>query len=564
MDRVDPDRRFTDHYSQPAAGFGLIYFPRPLVFTVLDLNHILLFVAAVSPLVLLAQTRYGTSPSDWRTWNRGGLNRGWRLAALAVLVVTGLAWVVKPDGAGFIGGGAWVVLILLPLVGLRRTAELVAQQRYASAWRLARVLRCLHPGDGLLEQSILLHGLDFAQRGDFAGALALLEPLRNNQTNVGRQAIAQSFRLQGDWSGLLRWLRELPPEIMQIDPGLQPIYLRALGETGARDDLLLAFAATAKNRSAVMLEMRLYDFSLLAALAFSGRLPALSRHLETALPQLSGDTKEFWLGIGQVAAGDTKAGRTRLEKLRATASDAMVRADATRRLERLEEIVARPLAPNVTALLQRVEQNHRPSTRLFASETTRPTRVVLVLIVLNLAMFAAEYALGGSTNPSTLHRLGALEFFAVRFGGEYWRLLTSLFLHYGLLHLVFNLYALWIIGPGLERAIGSVRFGLCYLLAGLGSGLGVLSLRLVGWNNSEQLVGASGCVMGLVGVWAGLLLRHRHTPGAGRRLKNILVIVAVQTAFDLSTPQISMAAHMSGLVTGLALGLIFAPRTLNA
>ena len=84
--------------------------------------------------------------------------------------------------------------------------------------------------------------------------------------------------------------------------------------------------------------------------------------------------------------------------------------------------------------------------------------------------------------------------------------------------------------------------------AGLGSGIGVLLLRLFGLNSAEQLVGASGCVMGLVGVWAGLLLRHRHAPMAGRRLKNILVIVAIQTAFDLSTPQISMAAHMSGLV----------------
>ena len=520
----------------------------------LDLNHILLFVAAVSPLVLLAQT-----------WKRGGLNRGWRLAALAVLAVTGVAWALKPDWAGFIGGGAWMALILLPVVGLRKTAKLVAQQRYASAWRLARVLRVLHPADGLREQSILLHALDLAQRGDFSSALALLGPLRNNQTNVGRQAIAQSFRLHGDWSGLIRWLRgELPPEIIQIDPGLQPIYLRALGETGARDDLLLAFAANAKNMSVATPDSSLYDFSLSMVLAFGGRLQALSHHLETALSHLSGDTKEYWLGLGQIAAGETTAGRRRLERLRATASDAMVQFDATCRLERVEEITITPLAPGVDVLLRQIEQSHRPSTRLFASETTRPTRIVLILIALNIAMFIAECALGGSTSPLTLHRLGALEFFAVQFGGEYWRLLTSLFLHYGPLHLLFNLYALWIIGPGLERAIGSIRFGLCYLLAGLGSGLGVLFLRFLGLNSAEQLVGASGCVMGLVGVWAGLLLRHRHTPEAGRRLKNILVIIAVQTAFDLSTPQISMAAHMSGLVTGVALGLIFAPRTLRA
>jgi rhomboid protease GluP len=122
------------------------------------------------------------------------------------------------------------------------------------------------------------------------------------------------------------------------------------------------------------------------------------------------------------------------------------------------------------------------------------------------------------------------------------------------------LYALFIIGPGLERTIGAIRFGICYLLSGLGSGIGVLFLRVVGLNSAEQLVGASGCVMGLVGAWAGLLLWHRDSPLAGRRLKNILVIVVIQTAFDLSTPQISMAAHMSGLVTGFALGLLFAPR----
>jgi rhomboid protease GluP len=143
------------------------------------------------------------------------------------------------------------------------------------------------------------------------------------------------------------------------------------------------------------------------------------------------------------------------------------------------------------------------------------------------------------------------------------RLLTSLFLHYGPLHLLFNLYALYIIGPGLEQAIGSIRFGICYLLSGLGSGIGVLLLHLLRLNSAQQLVGASGCVMGLVGVWAGLLLRHRHAPMAGRRLKNIFVIVAIQTAFDLSTPQISMAAHMSGLITGVALGLVLAPRTLQ-
>jgi membrane associated rhomboid family serine protease len=66
--------------------------------------------------------------------------------------------------------------------------------------------------------------------------------------------------------------------------------------------------------------------------------------------------------------------------------------------------------------------------------------------------------------------------------------------------------------------------------------------------------------MGIVGAWAGILLAHRHTPLARRRLINIGVIVAMQTAFDLYTPQVSMAAHLSGLVSGVMIGLIIAPR----
>jgi len=191
------------------------------------------------------------------------------------------------------------------------------------------------------------------------------------------------------------------------------------------------------------------------------------------------------------------------------------------------------------------------------------TPIVSVIIAANVLMFLAEVVLGGSTNPLTLHRLGQLEMTAVQ-QGELWRLLTALFLHYGPLHLIFNLYALFVIGPGLEQAIGPTRFAICYLLAGLGSSLGVLSLHHFGLTSAEQLVGASGCVLGLVGVWAGLLLRHRRAPLAGRRLKNILIIVVIQTAFDLSTPQISMAAHMSGLLSGFALGLMLAPRRVRA
>jgi membrane associated rhomboid family serine protease len=185
---------------------------------------------------------------------------------------------------------------------------------------------------------------------------------------------------------------------------------------------------------------------------------------------------------------------------------------------------------------------------------------VLALILINVLAFVCEIFKGGWNDPDVLHRIGALEPDAVVAQGEYWRLLTALFLHAGFLHLGFNLFALYVLGPPLERSIGTIRFLACYLISGLGSSAGVVALNEIGLVQTGQLVGASGCILGVVGAWAGLLLRHRHAPFAKQRLANIGLVVAIQIAFDVSTPQISMPAHMCGLVAGFFLGLLLAPR----
>ena len=182
------------------------------------------------------------------------------------------------------------------------------------------------------------------------------------------------------------------------------------------------------------------------------------------------------------------------------------------------------------------------------------------MILLNAAAFLFEISFGDWNDPEVLHQIGALEPYAVVVQGEYWRLFTALFLHGGFAHLLFNLFALYVLGPPLERSIGAVRFAVCYLISGLASSAGVVVLTVIGLVQVAQLVGASGCIMGIVGAWAGFLVLHRYTPDAKRRLANIFLIIAIQTAFDLSTPQVSMAAHLCGLIAGFILGLILTPR----
>jgi rhomboid protease GluP len=517
----------------------------------IDLNHILLFIACVSPLVMLAQT-----------FRRGGLLRAWRIAAISVLVVTGIAWLVAPDAAGFVGGGAWLALVFIPAIGLKQVAELASRHRYGSARFWTTLLRFLHPAAALRAQTQLFRALQLAQRGDFSTALNLLAPLCNNQTNAGRQAIAQSYRLRGEWMNLAGWVRsEVPPPIRRNDFALMPLYLRALGETGAKDELLLEFGTMLAAAGHAGEPASFYEANRLIALAFTGRLD--QENQRASFQKLPRDLQEFWLATNDISAGNISGGRDRLERLRASTADRLLLFEIDQRLDNATMLAAATFSPPRLALLHGIEKRDRQPPSAFGPRNLRPTPAVIVFIAINAVMFLLEMKMGGSTSGATLHRLGALEPWAVRFGGQYWRMLTALFLHYGPLHLLFNLYALFVIGPGLERIIGSVRFATCYLLAGLGSSAGVLLLR---WSNRspEQLVGASGCVMGIVGVWAGYLIRHRHEPFAGRRLRNIVLIVAIQTAFDLSTPQVSMAAHLSGLISGLFLGLLVSPSKTNS
>lgn len=484
---------------------------------------------------------------------------------MVVFVVTGASWLLLPRQAGFIGGGAWFALLLLPSIASRKLNELALYERFRAARYCADFLGIVHPSENSRAQARLFRALEFAQRGEIEKAVDVLLALRSGATPIARQAFAYMFRLRQDWKGLIDWCRlELPSLASQRD-SILPLYFRALGETHRIDDLVLQTAARAQTIADSASESLPLQLSLLTLWGFMGRKASLVRLLQTSLRKLTGEKKTFWMATSELAGGNTSAGRAELERLRTQTSDAILRSDITARLQQADEYAhaANNRSAESDRLLQRLAREPMKSSPYF-TQAARVTPVVVALIVLNVAMFLLEILLGGSTNELTLHRLGQLETWNFVATHQYWRLLTSLFLHYGPLHLLFNIYALYILGPALERSIGPLRFIACYLISGIGSGLGVVCLHVVGVTSAQAVVGASGAIMGVVGAWAGFLLRYRHAPLARRRLQNIVFIVVIQTVFDISTPQISMSAHLCGLITGLVLGLILAPRDLQA
>jgi membrane associated rhomboid family serine protease len=135
--------------------------------------------------------------------------------------------------------------------------------------------------------------------------------------------------------------------------------------------------------------------------------------------------------------------------------------------------------------------------------------------------------------------------------GEWWRLITAMFLHYGVLHLLMNMYALWIIGRELEASLGRVRFVALYLLAGLG---GNVASYL--FSPDSISVGASTAVFGLMAAIFVILKRQK------RSVAPIVPIIVINLVFTFVISNISVSGHLGGLIVGaLAAGVLaYAPK----
>ncbi len=140
--------------------------------------------------------------------------------------------------------------------------------------------------------------------------------------------------------------------------------------------------------------------------------------------------------------------------------------------------------------------------------------------------------------------------------GEWWRLITPLFLHGSLLHLGFNMYALYVLGPGLERMMGHGALAVLYLLSGY-TGV-VVSFAL----DPEPSLGASTAIFGLIGAYIVIYAQNREAfgPAAGPLLRNAVTLAVVNLALGVMLPQIDNWGHVGGLLGGMAWTALGGPR----
>lgn len=168
-----------------------------------------------------------------------------------------------------------------------------------------------------------------------------------------------------------------------------------------------------------------------------------------------------------------------------------------------------------------------------------------VLVFLG-GMFSGASASGGSFGGSSLIADGAVSRPTVA-GGEWYRLLTAGFLHAGLFHLLFNMFALWILGGLLEPAIGRLRFALIYFVSLLAGSFGALLVE-----PTAPTVGASGAIFGLMGA-AVVVMRNR---GMNPMESGLGMWIGLNLLITFAVPGISIGGHIGGLVGGALAALV--------
>lgn len=195
-------------------------------------------------------------------------------------------------------------------------------------------------------------------------------------------------------------------------------------------------------------------------------------------------------------------------------------------------------------------------------EEIKKEPLTAVIVSVNILIFFIVDLTGGSENTAHMLKCGAAYTPLILEEGEWYRLFTAMFLHFGMAHLANNMLVLFVLGGRLERTVGKARFLMIYLLGGLAGNL--LSLFLDrGRYESAVSAGASGAVFAVTGALVYVVLLHR-----GRvedlSVRQILIMAVLSLYMGFTSTGVDNAAHVGGLIGGLVItALVYHPRKIR-
>lgn len=465
-----------------------------------------------------------------------------------VLLVGAAALQFIPDVAGYAVALVFAPFVAAPMIFGGLQTRMTRLGRADAAARYARLAAFFHPTATMRLSAALTQAA--ALPDPEARARAIAEIAERAPAGQAEMIEARLLADRGDWAALLA-LAEAPRAARL----LSAYRLRALGELGRVEELPRAYEEVKKR-----LPIEQTSLAWLFVLAFAGKTREVER-LATQGLRLEPDAGAYWIAVAHRHAGENEAARRAFERLAAAPEGAAAGIAARRQLAR-EWAPPAPLSPQSRAIVESV------ASRVMTESARRAggwrfARVTLALIALNAATFVLEIALGGSQNLDTLISLGAMWSPLVLERGQFWRLVTATFLHYGEIHFALNMLMLALIGRDVEQEVGSARMLAFYLGGALFSSALVLALMKSESVEYTLYVGASGAIFALFGVVGALRWRdwreHRASLDAFRTLALALAMI-VQIGADFLLPMSSLAAHLSGFVFGVVAGAFVVPK----
>jgi rhomboid protease GluP len=474
-----------------------------------------------------------------------------KLWVLKGIILLGLAsWTIGTKSLEWQQGTLIIFSLFVFIPALVRIAfsRLSFKGNHKLAVRFAQIYLILHPSES---SRTLKTQLDLLINGSSEDANLNISRPKNHQDEQEVLKYLTQLTIANRWQDIIEWTDHKDYKTINktMIATMAPFHIRALGELGRFQDLCLYYLDINKFDIGSSYLMQLMIVS------FLGDKELVNQLTSGPLAAFETDRKHYWQAIAIRFSNETGY-RTKMEQL-ASASSASMRRAASNRLKTESE--QKPQGDNVDRVLADIKTIL--SVRRVSQKKTKPILTYAYAIVL-LLIWGIQEILGGSTSPAVLERLGAVNAYAV-LAGDYWRLVTANFLHYGALHLVMNVGCLLAIGPLAEDFVGHIRYGLLIALLTCTGISTVIGLGAAGIIPIQTMVGASSVIMGIIGFELASSLRVWRQTGhreAKKRLLLWIAIVCLQTVTDFFVVQISLLAHLSGVIWGILFAQLFGRR----
>lgn len=495
-------------------------------------------------------------------------------AALATLGLIGRSYEEPVLGlAGAIGLGMGVCLLVVgPLIrGAAR--RFGASDRVGIAKRLLDIAEVLAPGSGVAEEKALLAAMKEIREGRVEQTVDALTAAKHQASPGARFAIderiAMLYLAAYRWRDGIAYAEEhLMPRVhdgrgegtsLRDELGIAPpVWIELLGAYGRIGDLdqaarmmaRLELVCSGRDDASLWLHRARLMFLALAGRPDAVRVlvaPQWSRHMTPA-------ARTYWIGVALQHGGDREGATAAFERARSR-SRGRPRELIDEAIARLSDTPAVVLSPLATEVVAKLEAEPPPAPIKLPEARSSKVTWALTLSVVGVAI-ATQLLVGSTSDPGVLMRVGAMVRGRID-DGEWWRLISCVFIHVGTVHLIVNAIAIYFLVKVLEEVFGPARTLAIYLGAGFAGALASYLASPIGVS-----AGASGAVFGVLGALFIELTLHRSRYRAAWKngmWSRIVLVTVAQAGIGFLYPVIDQWAHGAGLVAGIVLGAALSP-----